>query len=526
MRFGRTSNITAVVLGDEPADEYFKGVLISAIVLFVIFLLWMVTLLVLKCCFRRRAGVFSGTPVHFPHTSTSSSGGGGGFPQTNQDMGPETTAENENENRLEPTEEVVESKVPEGFSKTNEGPTEIMAPNDNVSEDVKGQAEESQGPDFVETKKVTLDVAEARMKAYQKTLCLRFMVLLGVYGVMVGSILMITKGIVNVEDAADSGRKGLQEGARLSLGAADLIRKYTDAQKPVVEQMQAVIQEFNGFCPQVRQNICEVNPLSFEVTKNCNFTDIPFGDLLSRIDLPRLDTAVVFEELDDGEEDLRKLAADLQEQDEAIDDIEWPFKVARAFALILFILSFGVLICLAYVWRQDYLKIKSSEKHKVWNKKSRQGRILVCLKSWLLLPTFVLFVVLSLVFSTVFVVLSTTTSDVCVDGPDGTILAYLRENEDNLDGIIFKFVEFYVSRCPPEAFSQEFDFQVDSVSGIFDNIANFLASVEDSRDDVAAICGPDPNPIVETANILLTQLCIIRELIIDIGVYFSCENCK
>lgn len=505
LRFGKTRNITAVVAGDEPSDEYFKGVFISAIILFVIFLLWMIVLLALKFC--RRAGVFSGTPL----TVLSSTSATTTSPlDTVQAEGQETQQEHENEPK---PEETIESMDQDGNGKTVEvdmGPTVVV----NDTKDVKDV--------------VVHDVKEApHVRAYQSTLCIRFTALLGACGVMVGSILMITKGIVNVEDAANSGGDGLIEGARLATGGADLIKQYADLQEPLMEQLETTIQGLNEFCPLVRSAICEVDPVTMEVTDNCDFSDIPYGDLLEEIGLSSVDASVFFEELDKTEEDLRDLAADLLEQEEAIEDVEWPFKVARAFAFILLFLALGLLTCLVHAWRQDYLKTYEQEKITAVHRSNRRRRkTLLCLKNWVLMSSFILFVVLALVFSTVFIALSTTTSDFCVDGPDDTILVFLEENEERIDTLVYRFSAYYVSRCPPGKLPEDFDIKVEEVETAFADIARFLDAVRESSDEVSATCGSDPLPLVTAADVLLTQLCIVRDLIFDVMIYFSCENCK
>jgi hypothetical protein len=455
-------SITAVIESDDPdeSEDYLKGILVSAIILFVIYVVWMIVLWVFKC-FRRRAGVFSGTPISLPDSEVPKKAPKGS----------------------------VRTALKDPFASSNEKPNGPTANRNDL-----------------------LEIAEARANAYRCMQLLRYICLFSLYGVMVGSCLMATKGINNVEQATDSGRLGLYEGSRLAMEAAALIEMYAERQKPLLEQIAAVRRDFNGFCPNVRQEICQVSPATFQLTENCDFTDIPFGEELAELDLPTIDTTVLFQELEEAQIDLLEVAADLQEYDEDIEDIEWPFKVARAFALVLLFLSVFLLVCLAHVWRKDYLNIHTIRTDAV--RSTGQQRFYSGLKKWVLLPLFILFVILALVFSTVFVVISTTTSDVCADSPDATVLAFLEKNEDSISNLTYRFMVYYVDRCPPERAPLEFNERLKAILEVFDLIGQFLQSIRDSADEVAAICGPDPNSVVQTGEILLNQLCLIRDTII------------
>lgn len=461
-------SITAVVESNDPdeAEDYLKGIMVAAIIMFVIYVVWLIVLWVFKC-FRHRTGIFSGTPITLPGV------------------------------------ELAKGSVKESVDNVSEPP---VAPN----EESNGTAVNLKDP---------VEIAEARASAYQCMQWMRYICLFSLYGVMVGCCLMATKGINNVEEAANTSQLGFSEGIRLATDAAALIERYAEHQKPLLAQMALVRRDFNGFCPKVRQDICEVNPTTFQLSETCNYDDIPFGELLAKIDLPRINTAVFFEDLEDAQIDLLELAADLQEYEEDIEDVEWPFRVARGFALVLLFLCTFLLICLACAWRNDHLKVHS--KWKVASKSVGRQAFYGYLKSWVLLPLFVLFVVLALVFSTVFVMISTTTSDVCADSPDATILAFLENNEDSISSLTYRFMTYYVDRCSPDRAPLDFDEQLKAILDVFDVVGQFLEAIRDSADAVAAVCGPSPNPVVVSGELLLEQICLGKDRLEELGSLFA-----
>jgi hypothetical protein len=66
-RSGNTNNITVLIDGTkEDQESYAKGVAAQAVGGLVIFLIWFLILLLLKCCGTKRVGLFAGVPPKRP----------------------------------------------------------------------------------------------------------------------------------------------------------------------------------------------------------------------------------------------------------------------------------------------------------------------------------------------------------------------------------------------------------------------------------------------------------------------------
>eukprot|EP00977_Amphora_coffeiformis_P024856 scaffold17366_cov182-Amphora_coffeaeformis.AAC.5 len=342
-------------------------------------------------------------------------------------------------------------------------------------------------------------------------------------GVFLMGVFMITKGIEGLDGSINEAGLALIEGQKLMEQAAILIENYSTRQQPLLERVQTTRQAFNGWCPNVRETICEVNPITQDLTDNCNFEGIPLAQIFQDIQLPNLESVTIFEDLEDLVDDLRDWSSDLNEYEESIEDVEWPFQVAKAFAVIVILLDTFLMICLIRAWRQDLRSLQQSPEQRA-QPRIRRKVYFKWVQKWMLVPLFVTFVLLCLVFSTVFTVASVTTADFCFGGPDDKILTFIDTNTDSKSEVIPKFITYYVERCPPEAVALQFYDFIAQLDEVFNPIVELLDSIRDSRDDIQEICGGELNVISETAEILLQQLCLIRNTVIDVGLFFSCEN--
>ena len=567
VRLGYTSNITAIAdsTRSNQDEEYLRGILISGIVILTFFMVWMAVLLTIKCCLRGRAGIWAGRPVKWPQIIDEGE---------EKVAVPEESAENikkedeakssgSDKDEGEPNQAGAENEAFEGesYEKTNgdiisstigglldndetikgkEDPPSMPDNEETADNDDKNNTEDTEPKEFdaqdegekefegdILEKKVIMepkvDLSTRRARAMRTMNILRCVALSCGIGVIVSCLIMVSKGIKSVENAASSTGDGLLEGDRLATQAAEIIEDYAREQAPLIIRFQKVREDFNGFCPLVRENICEVNPVNGELTENCNYVGIPYGEILQALGLPTLGNGVLLNDLDEARQDLIDLSNDLRTIEEEVDDVEWPFRVARAFALVLLSLDVLLMVCLFLAWRHDHLMLQSEETVPSSQKTPRQ-RCFLLLKSWGIVPLFILFVILALVFSTLFAIVSVTTSDLCVDSPDSTILVFVDSNSDSLEDLIHRFTVYYVDRCAPERRPHDLDDQLEAVRDVFAAILNLLDSIVDSRDDIQDVCGRDPSPIVESAQILLENLCLIREVIQEVLIFFSCDN--
>ena len=74
------------------------------------------------------------------------------------------------------------------------------------------------------------------------------------------------------------------------------------------------------------------------------------------------------------------------------------------------------------------------------------------LRSWLVLPTFIVFALISWMFSMIFITGSIGTSDFCVNSPDGPMMSILNNNmKPNFSSetsLVASFLSYYIQGCP------------------------------------------------------------------------------
>lgn len=179
--------------------------------------------------------------------------------------------------------------------------------------------------------------------------------------------------------------------------------------------------------PEERQcDFSSVPPLEDELTKLVGFFD-------GTMDM-------VFKGMDDVEADLNRFIQIMDKADTYYpESFNWAFWVAAGCNLALATICLG--LCLAVMLL--YFGKPLADKFK-W------------LRSYLMVPLFVLLVALGWIYSTSFVVLSVGATDACINSPDLTVATIL----DNLRGsfqsnILYEFLVYYVRGCPPDLVPDE-----------------------------------------------------------------------
>jgi hypothetical protein len=91
-------------------------------------------------------------------------------------------------------------------------------------------------------------------------------------------------------------------------------------------------------------------------------------------------------------------------------------------------------------------------------------------RSFVLVPVWLLLVVLGWIFTCVFVVSVIGMADACIDSPDAILLAILERNQDEFSGggsdsVIYDFLNYYLMGCPVETAPRDLDQRYVVVSG-------------------------------------------------------------
>jgi hypothetical protein len=180
----------------------------------------------------------------------------------------------------------------------------------------------------------------------------------------------------------------------------------------------------NGICPGLQETICT----NLTDVSTCNSTRVIADGSLVLEPLVKhfySDRSLV-SKLIQARDDLAGLIIVADEMNEQADTFDWALSVAMVFALLLSLLSLSMMVGLCF--------------------QNKLPRIIKCIQSRVLMPTFLLFVVVSFIFAMVFIIASLGLADTCVDDPDTRLLfiaeVYLRDSSP----IVFEFVQLYLSR--------------------------------------------------------------------------------
>lgn len=166
-----------------------------------------------------------------------------------------------------------------------------------------------------------------------------------------------------------------------------------------------------------------------------------------------------------------------------------------------------------------------------FSKKQKCLKLFAMLRHWLLLPIFVILVILTWIFSTLFIVGSTVASDMCIDSPNQRVEAVLIEYGDFTPGqqdarsIILSFLLYYVQGCPADSVPEDF---LNQITDVLEVLQTEISFVEDSLADAGffGVCGVDPASVLTDSVIDPVQdtVCQLAEALASVQDYFSCDN--
>ncbi len=148
-------------------------------------------------------------------------------------------------------------------------------------------------------------------------------------------------------------------------------------------------------------------------------------------------------------------------------------------------------------------------------------------RSYLMIPTFLLLVVLGWVFSTSFVVLSIGASDVCIDGPESTVLTILDNVQANFQtDVVYGFLVHYVRGCPAEEVPKDLEQRVVILAQLMvPPLQDVVAAIGDVGEaTLEALCGTDWTPMVAILSALEEQLCDLSQALADVRGGLRCED--
>ena len=207
---------------------------------------------------------------------------------------------------------------------------------------------------------------------------------------------------------------------KLVQGAIELIDSVLGNQAESESNVETILTEVNSICPAVRDPLCT----DIYNASTCNFTGVFDGEVLSDFVAFWADAkSVAYDELEQSRSDLEELLTVVNDMNNNGDTFNWAFYCSMAFSLALAFLCLCVLLGACF----------------------RLSRVTKCFQNYIFVPTFTLLVVLSWIFSMVFVIGSIGLADMCVDSPDSRMISLLEKFKSDFSPLIFRFIIFYIS---------------------------------------------------------------------------------
>eukprot|EP00934_Nitzschia_sp_Nitz4_P007545 Nitzschia sp. Nitz4//scaffold1_size375055//99440//101442//NITZ4_000238-RA/size375055-augustus-gene-0.710-mRNA-1//-1//CDS//3329540931//7535//frame0 len=320
--------------------------------------------------------------------------------------------------------------------------------------------------------------------------------------IIVSSLLMAKNGVKSLTSSLDDSRGSLSIADALADRAIELIDLVAEQNIETGAAVELLLEDINMMCPNLRPD-----GLCTDLTdpSTCDFDDILDDSvMISTIKhFQEADESIYYQELISGRADLVQFKDLVKDVDDSAVQFNWALFAAVVGSLTLaglcLVIVTGVLL--------------------------RSWTALNCIRNWLVVPTFSVLVVLSFIFSMLFVVGSMVVADLCVDSPDSRILVILDRFRDELSSIAVEIASFYINDCPADAIPQELAVQIEFVLNTIPTLGDFSDMVKQSATELQELCGfEDPTSLALVADVANQQLCEIVDILDQIRLFFQCEN--
>jgi hypothetical protein len=366
-RFGHTNNITAAITGsNEDVKNYVIGLSAASIALFAFFVIWFLIVIAMKCMGFSVVGFFSGSNVRIPP--------------------PPSTSVNASNGKIESDYDYDGGMNGQDLQDVN------VDGEMNLSED--------NNEDLANWKK-EVHLRERRIRN------IRIAVIASGVIIIVMSILMIVMGVTSLNDSVKDGRDGLAQGESLTNDAVTLIDSYLYRQNSTLEAARNVQQTSNDvICPSLREIICS-DASSFD----CDY----ILDLGSNSAVTSALNEIVTQ-LVEIRSDLVEVGAIIDNIDQQVTNFTWAFWVAAGAVILMAICTILILNGVILAWQK---KLRGT----CWQSTTSRFR------GYCIVPLFVTLLLIGFVFSMVFVMGYTATSDFCYNSPDENVQVRQRRRE-------------------------------------------------------------------------------------------------
>lgn len=323
--------------------------------------------------------------------------------------------------------------------------------------------------------------------------------------IIVMTVLMLVYGIRSLNASVKDGRDGLYQGVNLTNDAITLIDNYLYRQNTTLQAARTVqVTADEVICPDLRDVICS-DPATFNCDDILNLeSSSTVQDIMDQ----------VLSQLVQVRSDLVEVSGIINNINQEVSQFSWAFWVAAGAVILMAVCTILILNGVIMAWQN---KLHGT----CWQ------RTTSCFRGWFIVPLFVFLLIIGWVFSMVFVMGYTATSDFCFNSPDENVQAVLGQYKDKFssNSIVYPTLVYYVSGCPQKSeILQVGEKFISLLLYYLEEATKGIDLIASQAGTVAAQCGTDPDTLRNALFVLESQLCTVASTIYDFVDFFTCSN--
>lgn len=239
--------------------------------------------------------------------------------------------------------------------------------------------------------------------------CIRIAIAICGLCVVTLCVLMVYFGVDQLYGTLKQTRNGIDQAQALSLKGVDAIDNFVNTYNATASAARDL--DASGYCPQVREAVCDEIPGPFGT---CVLTGI--ADQLDS--MMAQSSQFVFGQAESIRPDLIQTATMLGEINDDVGKFNWAFYVSGAAAVLLAILN--VIIVVGVVFQE--IKISRKATTAAAETESSLSAVSDVPQKWFIVPLYIVSVIISWIFFAVFLIGTTATADFCYDSPNRNVL--------------------------------------------------------------------------------------------------------
>jgi hypothetical protein len=354
-------------------------------------------------------------------------------------------------------------------------------------------------------------------------------------GIVISSVLFTVMAMDGLSQSVTSAKDGLKQISKVATDTITILNIFQERQQLAQESTQKFILQVNGtysvfvgglctnifllfdahilllffleICPAVAPSLC-TNVTSED--RVCDFSEVPvYEELVTLFKFFDGTLDLIFGELEALESDLYELLELLDTADKYYPKhFAWAFWVAAGASLGLGALCLFLLLAIVRLSTQP-------------PKDEALPPVVKFVRSWMVVPLFLLLTCIGWLFSMVFIVASTGTADFCFNSPDGPVLNILAQVGDNFDSIVFDFLIFYVKGCPLAEAPVELDQRIVILAkNVIPSIQGLASAIRrEGEANLEQVCGSNLAPFLAIVGALDNQLCILTQTLVRLRCF-------